>query len=191
MKRLLGYGSCLAGSTLLALVAQPALATTTMITGIQVIPTDGGAQIVLETEAGDVPQVFAVNQGNTLRADIVRTQLQLADGGPFTQQDPAPGIASITLNPLDGNSVRLTVDGSDRIPMGTVGSSTNGGIIIDVAAQPEGAAPQASTPVPDELETVPGVPEATVPDTLETTPGTTDATVAQAEPDTAERKSVA
>ncbi|MEM1292126.1 MAG: AMIN domain-containing protein [Cyanobacteria bacterium P01_H01_bin.162] len=184
MKRLLGYGSCLAGSTLLALVAQPALATTTMITGIQVIPTDGGAQIVLETEAGDVPQVFAVNQGNTLRADIVRTQLQLADGGPFTQQDPAPGIASITLNPLDGNSVRLTVDGSDRIPMGTVGSSTNGGIIIDVAAQPEGAAPQASTPVPDELETVPGVPEATVPDTLETTPGTPDATVAQAEPET-------
>ena len=184
MKRLLGYGSCLAGSTLLALVAQPALATTTMITGIQVIPTDGGAQIVLETEAGDVPQVFAVNQGNTLRADIVRTQLQLADGGPFTQQDPAPGIASITLNPLDGNSVRLTVDGSDRIPMGTVGSSTNGGIIIDVEAQAAGTAPQASTPVPDELETVPGVPEATVPDTLETTPGTPDATVAQAEPET-------
>ena len=181
MKRLLGYGSCLAGSTLLALAAQPALATTTMITGIQVIPTDGGAQIVLETEAGDVPQVFAINQGNTLRADIVRTQLQLADGGPFTQQDPAPGIASITLNPLDGNSVRLTVDGSDRIPMGTVGSSTNGGIIIDVAAQTEGTAPQASTPVPDELETVPGEPEATAP---ETSSGTPDATVAQADPET-------
>ncbi|MGD1929745.1 MAG: AMIN domain-containing protein [Leptolyngbyaceae cyanobacterium] len=181
MKRLLGYGSCLAGSTLLALVAQPALATTTMITGIQVIPTDGGAQIVLETEAGDVPQVFAVNQGNTLRADIVRTQLQLADGGPFTQQDPAPGIASITLNPLDGNSVRLTVDGSDRIPMGTVGSSSNGGIIIDVEAQAAGTVPQATGNVPDEIETVPGEPEI---DPLEATPGTPDATVAQAEPET-------
>ncbi|MDB9529259.1 AMIN domain-containing protein [Oscillatoria sp. CS-180] len=160
MKRLLGYGSCLAGSTLLALAAQPVYATSTMITGVEVIPTDGGAQIILQTEAGDVPEVFAVNQGHTLRADIVRTQLRLAEGEQFVQQNPAPGIEAIALTPLDGNSVRLTVDGSDRIPMGTIGESSNGGIIIDVAAQPEGTVPQASTPVPDELVTVPGEPEA-------------------------------
>ena len=157
MKRLLGYGSCLAGSTLLALLAQPAYATATIITGVQVIPTDSGAQIVLETEAGDTPQVFAVNQGQTLRADIVRTQLQLSDGGQFIQQNPAPGIEAIALVPLDGNSVRLTVDGSGRIPLGTIGESSGGGIIIDVEAQPESAAAaRPSTPVPEELETVPG-----------------------------------
>lgn len=156
MKRLLGYGSCLAGSTLLAMVAQPVHAAATVITGVQVIPTDNGAQIVLETETGETPQVFAVNQGNTLRADIVRTQLQLADGEQFVQQNPAPGIETIALTPLDGNSVRLTVDGNGRIPMGTIGESSDGGIIIEVEAQSEGAAPQASAPLPDELETIPG-----------------------------------
>ncbi|MEM6714333.1 MAG: AMIN domain-containing protein [Cyanobacteria bacterium P01_D01_bin.6] len=155
MKRLLGYGSCLASTTLLAIVAQPALAASTMITGIQIVPTDAGAQIVLQTEDGETPQVFAVNQGSLLRADIVRTQLQLPDGNQFVQQNPAPGIAAIALTPLDGNSVRLTIEGSDRIPTGTVGTSANGGVIIDVATQPEGTATSpASTPVPAELETV-------------------------------------
>ena len=155
MKRLLGYGSCLAGGTLLALAAQPVYAAATVITGVQVIPTDTGAQIVLRTEGGDTPQVFAVNQGNSLRADIVRTELQLANGAEFVQQDPAPGIASITLVPLDGNSVRLTVNGSNRIPMGTIADADSGGIVIDVETGAN-AVPQASTPVPAELETVPG-----------------------------------
>ncbi|MEM1308778.1 MAG: AMIN domain-containing protein [Cyanobacteria bacterium P01_D01_bin.71] len=159
MKRLIGYGGSFASTVLLALLAQPASATSTVITGVEVIPTDTGAQIVLQTEQGDTPQVFAVNQGSTLRADIVRTQLQLPEGDRFLQQNPVPGIDAIALTTLDGNSVRLTVDGSDRIPTGTVGTSNSGGIIIDVATQPEGeAAPQANapTPVPSEIETVPG-----------------------------------
>ncbi|MEM9006053.1 MAG: AMIN domain-containing protein [Cyanobacteria bacterium P01_F01_bin.86] len=154
MKRLLGYGSCLAGGALLALAAQPVQAAATVITGVQVIPTDQGAQIVLQTEAGDTPQVFAVNQGNSLRADIVQTELQLSEGPEFIQQDPAPGISAISLVPLDANSVRLTVDGSDRIPMGTIAESSSGGVVIDVAAQTN-PAPQASTPLPVEIETVP------------------------------------
>ncbi|MEM0980855.1 MAG: AMIN domain-containing protein, partial [Cyanobacteria bacterium P01_H01_bin.58] len=155
MKRLLGYGSCLASGALIALAAQPVYATATIITGVQVIPTDNGAQIVLSTEAGEVPQVFAVNQGNTLRADIVRTELQLASGAEFVQENPAPGIASVSLVTLDANSVRLVVDGSDRIPLGTIGETAQGGIVIDVETQ-TGAPPQASTPVPIELATVPG-----------------------------------
>ena len=181
MKRLLGYGTGLASTTLLAIAAQPVLATT-MITGIQVIPTDTGAQIVLQTADGGTPQVFAVNQGNTLRADIVRTQLQLPEGDRFVQQDPAPGIAAIALTPLDGNSVRLTVDGSGRIPTGTVGTSSNGGIIIDVATQSAGAAaPQANTPVPADIETVPS-------DEPPLIPPEQPATVAQAvdDPDSAD-----
>lgn len=159
MKRLIGYGGSFASTTLLALLAQPALATSTVITGVEVIPTDTGAQIVLQTQQGDTPQVFAVNQGNMLRADIVRTQLQLPGGNSFMQQNPVPGIEAIALTSLDGNSVRLTVDGSDLIPTGTVGTSDSGGIVIDVATQAEnGDAPQASapTPVPADIETVPG-----------------------------------
>ncbi len=155
MKRLLGYGSCLAGGALMALAAQPVYAAATVITGIQVIPTDTGAQIVLRTEAGDTPQVFAVNQGNTLRADIVQTELKLTSGSSFRQQNPAPGIASVALETLDANSVRLTVNGSNRIPQGTIAEAERGGIVIDVATQTNSAA-QASTPLPRELATTPG-----------------------------------
>jgi type IV pilus assembly protein PilQ len=156
VKRLLGYGSCLASTTLLAIAAQPVMAASTMITGVEIVPTDGGAQIVLATAEGDTPQVFAVNQGNTLRADIVRTQLQLPEGDRFVQQNPVPGITEIALVPLDGNSVRLMVSGSGSAPTSVVGTSASGGVIIDVATNGGGSpAPQASTPVPTELETVP------------------------------------
>ncbi|WP_309224602.1 AMIN domain-containing protein [Halomicronema sp. CCY15110] len=155
MKRLLGYGSCLASTTLLAIAAQPVMAASTMITGVEIVPTDGGAQIVLATADGDTPQVFAVNQGNTLRADIVRTQLQLPEGDRFVQQNPVPGITEIALVPLDGNSVRLMVSGSGSAPTSVVGTSASGGVIIDVATNGSSPAPQASTPVPTELETVP------------------------------------
>jgi type IV pilus assembly protein PilQ len=139
----------------LAIAAQPVMAASTMITGVEIVPTDGGAQIVLATAEGDTPQVFAVNQGNTLRADIVRTQLQLPEGDRFVQQNPVPGITEIALVPLDGNSVRLMVSGSGSAPTSVVGTSASGGVIIDVATNGGSPAPQASTPVPTELETVP------------------------------------
>jgi hypothetical protein len=49
-----------------------------MITGIEV-DSDGcwGTNCFGNGGWRETPQVFAVNQGNTLRADIVRTQLQL------------------------------------------------------------------------------------------------------------------
>ena len=112
-------------------------------------------RITLATnDAGEVPQVFAVNQGNRLQADIVRTELQLQGAGNFTQQNPAPGIDSIALVPLDNNSVRLTVNGRDRTPLGSVTEMANGDIVIDINTSSD-AAP-ASTPVPDDLVTVPG-----------------------------------
>lgn len=155
MKRLLGYGSLLAGGTLLALAAQPVYAAATVITGVDVIPTRQGAHIRLKTEAGDTPQVFAVNDGSQLRADLVRTQLQLPDSETFVQQRPAPGIAAVSLVPLDGNSVRLIIDGDGKVPLGTVTEADAEGIAIKVNAQPKGT-PIPSTPVPANIKTVAG-----------------------------------
>ncbi|WP_039726926.1 AMIN domain-containing protein [Leptolyngbya iicbica] len=190
MKRLLGYGSCLASTTLLAVVAHPVMAASTVITGVEIVPTDGGAQIVLATAEGDTPQVFAVNQGNTLRADIVRTQLQLPEGDRFVQQNPAPGIAEIAIVPLDDNSVRLMVSGNGSVPTSVVGTSANGGVIIDVATNGSGSAPQASTPVPSNIETVPSDEPVLIPveqpDTVaqaETAEPTEEATPAPPQPD--------
>ena len=155
MKRLLGFKSCLVGSALVALAAHTAQATSTTITGVQVSPTETGVRITLATdEAGNAPQVFAINQGNSLRADIVRTELKLQNRGQFTQRNPAPGIDKIALVPLDAHSVRLTVDGRDQTPISSVTEAANGDIVIDINTAST-AAP-TSTPVPSELVTVPG-----------------------------------
>ena len=192
VKRLLGYSTCFAGGTLLALAGQPGYATATVITGVEIIPTDRGAQVVLKTESGETPQIFAINLGETLRADIVRTQLNLPNGETFVQQNPVPGIQEIAVAPLDGNSVRLTVNGNNLIPMGTVGETANGNIVIDIETQT--TPPQATTPVPENLVTVPG-PETVAQPQVASTPETPDTTssmtpveaaeglVAQADPD--------
>lgn len=181
MKRLLGFESWLVGGALIAIAAQPAQATATVITGVRVVPTDQGAQIVLRTQAGDTPQVFAVNDGNSLRADIVRTALRLPEGGTFTQQDPAPGIESISLVPLDSNSVRLTVNGNNRIPMGTIAESESGGIVINVeAAAPGTTAAQPSSPLPANIPTVPG-PQQPAPQVAQAEPAPEPAAPAQSD----------
>jgi type IV pilus assembly protein PilQ len=155
VKRLLGFKSCLVGSALVALAAQAAQATATTITGVQVSPTETGVRITLATdETANTPQVFAINQGNSLRADIVRTELKLQNGSQFTQRNPAPGIDEIALVPLDAHSVRLTVDGSNHAPISSVTEAANGDIVIDVNTA--SIATPASTPVPSELVTVPG-----------------------------------
>lgn len=158
MKRLLGFQSWLLGGALVALATQPAHAAATTITGVRVVPTGSGVRITLNTDGSDAPQIFAINQGNSLRADIVRTQLSLSEGSQFYQQNPAPGIDSIALVPLDANSVRLTVNSSgSQVPAGTIAETDSGGIVIDVNTG-SGAA-QVSTPVPAQLETIPGEPE--------------------------------
>jgi type IV pilus assembly protein PilQ len=157
VKRLLGFQSWLLGGALVALATQPVHAAATTITGVRVVPTGSGVRITLNTEGGDAPQVFAINQGSSLRADIVRTQLRLDEGTQFYQQSPAPGIDSIALVPLDANSVRLTVNSSGgEVPAGTIAEADSGGIVIDVNTNGSAA---ASTPVPTQLETVPGEPQ--------------------------------
>lgn len=152
MKRHLGFGSLLAGGTLLALAAQPVQAAT-VITGIQVNPTGSGVELVLQTESGTVPQFFSVNQGNTLRADLTNTQLRLANGSSFAQQNPGPGVDLVTVVPLDANSVRLTINGATAAPVGQITSTDNNRVVIGIETT---AVAQAPSAVPATIQTVPG-----------------------------------
>jgi type IV pilus assembly protein PilQ len=141
-------------SALITLVAQPALASVTSITGVQLNQTDAGVDIVFETEGADASNIFTVNQGNTLRADITRTQLKLPDGNEFRQANPAPGIAEISVIPLDANSVRVTVSGTDGAPVGEV-ASAGSRVVMSISGNGAPVA-QQPTPVPETIETVPG-----------------------------------
>ncbi|HEY9735789.1 MAG TPA: AMIN domain-containing protein, partial [Trichocoleus sp.] len=153
MKHLFGLKSILYGGALAALAVQPGMAASSTITGVQVNQTDSGLEVVLATAGGEAGNVFTVQQGNTLRADITRTQLNLPNGGEFRQENPAPGIAEIAVVPLDANSVRLIIEGSSEVPSGEIRSSS-GAVVI--AVQNGVSAAQAETVIPAEIETVPG-----------------------------------
>jgi len=167
VKRLIGFESWLMGGALIALAAHPAHAATTIITGVQLTETEDGVRITLQTNGGDDAEVFTVSQGNTLRADIIRSQLQLPDGNAFNQVNPAPGIESISLTALDANSVRLTVEGANQVPVAAIDTATSQALVFDVNTN---GVTQAPTAVPSDLQTVPG-----------DTPPETSQQVAQAE----------
>nr|WP_242051778.1 AMIN domain-containing protein [Phormidium sp. FACHB-1136] len=136
---------------LLALPAAPATAATS-ITNVRLNPTATGLDLVFDTEGDDASNVFTTHQGNTLRADLTRTQLNLPEGERFQQENPTPGIALVSVVPLDANSVRVTIEGTDQAPTGAVNAAGNR---VVLSVRKDGAMAQAPTPVPETLATVP------------------------------------
>jgi type IV pilus assembly protein PilQ len=160
------------------LAAVPGLASMTSITGIRLNPTATGLDLVLDTSGADTSNIFTVSQGNTLRADITRAQLNLPEGESFRQANPAPGISEVTVIPLDANSVRVTINGTSQPPTGDVASA--GGRVV-MSIRNDGQATQAPTPVPEELVTVPA--PATPPTVAQATPPADSPAPTQPSPD--------
>lgn len=132
MKRRLGFSGLIGSAAMVVLSAQAAQAAATQITNVAVTPAGNGLEVVLETSDGERPQVFTVNRGNALIADLVNTELQLPQGSGFEQADPVPGIRSIKVAQLDENSVRVTIDGGSASPVGQV-SQGDTGIVLNVS----------------------------------------------------------
>ncbi len=141
----------LMSGALLAMAPLPAMASTS-ITHVRLNPTATGLDLVFDTEGDDASNVFTTNQGNTLRADLTRTQLNLPEGEQFQRENPAPGIALVSVVPLDANSVRVTIEGTDQAPTGAVNAAGNR---VVLSVRNDGAMAQAPTPVPETLTTVP------------------------------------
>ena len=126
----------LLGSMTIALIAQaPVLAAPTQVTGVQVTKANNGVSIVLATQKGDRPQVIAINSGNTYQATILNTQLRLAQGNSFRQDNPAPGISSVQVTQVDANSIRVVVAGTNGVPNGQVVPGQGQSIVLSVAGQ--------------------------------------------------------
>ncbi|MGL5060405.1 MAG: AMIN domain-containing protein [Microcoleus sp.] len=116
------------------LVAQaPVWAAPTQVTGVQVSQANNGVNIVLATEKGDRPQVFAINSGNTYQATIINTQLRLPQGNSFRKDNPAPGISSVEVRQAEANSIRVVVAGSNGVPNGQIVQGQGQGITLSVA----------------------------------------------------------
>ncbi|MEG4816508.1 AMIN domain-containing protein [Microcoleus sp. K5-D4] len=130
------------------LIAQaPVLAVPTQVTGVQVSQGNNGVNIVMATEKGDRPQVFAINNGNTYQATIINTQLRLPQGNSFRQDNPAPGISSVEITQVEANSIRVVVAGSNGVPNGQIVPGQGQSIVLSVAGQ-GGTAQSAQTPPP-------------------------------------------
>ncbi len=116
MKQLHASSVVLDAAAIVFLAAQPVSAQTTQITGVQLSPVNDGINIVLTTASTSRPQIFTTKKGNTLVADIINTQLRLPQGNSFRQDNPVPGIASVTVNQLDATSIQVIVTGTSSIP---------------------------------------------------------------------------
>ncbi|MBW4579712.1 MAG: AMIN domain-containing protein [Tildeniella nuda ZEHNDER 1965/U140] len=137
------------GGVAALIASQPALAAPVQVTGVQLNRTASGVDVVLQTKTGDRPQVFAVNRGNNWTADLPSSQLRLQGGKNFRRDNPAPGIASVTVAPLDANSVRVTVAGKAGAPVGQVVRPEQGGVTLSVnASGTKQAAAATPTPLP-------------------------------------------
>ncbi|UNU25262.1 type IV pilus secretin family protein [Microcoleus vaginatus] len=128
----------------------PVLAAPTQVTGVQVSQGNNGVNIVLATEKGDRPQVFAINNGNTYQATIVNTQLRLPEGNSFRQDNPAPGISSVEISQVEANSIRVVVAGTNGVPNGQIVPGQGQSIVLSVAGQggTVQSAPTAPPPPP-------------------------------------------
>jgi type IV pilus assembly protein PilQ len=134
----------LLSGAVLVLAADSAIAAA-KVTGVQLSPTKTGINLVLKTQGSDRPQVFSVNRGNTWTADLVNTRLQLP-GGKYQKNNPAAGIASVSVVPLDNNSVRVTVVGQGNSPTGLVNRSSNGDLSFSLTRS-KSVATTAAKPV--------------------------------------------
>jgi len=148
VKQHLRLSAGLWGSVAGVVLAQaPVQAAPTQVTGVQVSQANNGVNIVLATEKGDRPQVFAINNGNTYQATIINTQLRLPQGNSFRQDNPAPGISSVEISQVEANSIRVVVAGTNGVPNGQIVPGQGQSIVLSVAGQ-GGTAQSAQTAPP-------------------------------------------
>ncbi|MEB3149477.1 MAG: AMIN domain-containing protein, partial [Sphaerospermopsis sp.] len=134
------------------LAAQPVLAQTTQITEVKLNPVDGGISVILKTSSGNKPQIFTTKRDKALVADIINTQLRLPQGKSFRQENPAPGIASVEVNQLDANSVRVTVMGINNAPAGKPVVRENNNLTLGFTTTGDAT---AAAPTPNTTPTTP------------------------------------
>ena len=145
-----------------ALVAGPACASNiAQVTAVRLNPTSEGIEIILDTEDGRPLQVFSASFGETLQADVITAQLRLPGGNEFRQDKPAAGIASVTVTPLDNNSIRIKVIGERGQPVAQVIPGA-AGLILGIKPTSDTT---ARTPAPTPTTPRQGIPGEPLPPT--------------------------
>lgn len=130
MKHQLALSGIFGISAAIVMVTQPAWAASNQVIRVRLNPSGTGVEVILDTIGDIKPNVFTVNRGNDVVADIINTQLKLSGGGSYRQNNPAPGIDSVVVTPLDANSIRVIVSGTNRPPSSQIIQSEATGVVI-------------------------------------------------------------
>ncbi len=168
MKQVHGNSLILGTAAFVFLAAQPVWAQIAQVTDVQLKQANGGVSVVLKTSSGSRPQVFTTKRGKALVADVINTQLRLPQGNSFRQDNPAPGIASVEVNQLDANSVRVTVTGSNNVPGNNPVVRSPNGITLSFNSS---AGTTTSTPTPTTPTSTATAPPASTPAQTGQNPG--------------------
>ena len=93
----------------------------TRVTGVEVIETDEGLELILKTVAGSERLVpLIVPEGNDLVIDLLGATLAFSIRNGLTETNPAPGIRKVTVNNTEENSIRVTITGENQTPSAEV-----------------------------------------------------------------------
>lgn len=116
----------------------PAYAQVRQITQVEIWPTELGLAIGLKVEQAGQAAVRRTDFGSTVVFDLSVTQL--AAGINLSQDAPIDGIDLISVQPLDNNSVRIQIVGTDIAPTVTISYQGEAGIALNVSPnqQPSG-----------------------------------------------------
>ncbi|MEH1836732.1 MAG: TonB-dependent siderophore receptor [Nostoc sp.] len=118
------------------------------ITGVKINTTDKGLEVILQTSQSEQLQVVNQSSGNSFIVDIPNAQLSLTTGNTFSQNNPANGIASVTLTNQDANTIRVIVIGATTLPVVELSDSPNEGLIFEVASVASSVQPQPQSKTP-------------------------------------------
>ncbi|NEP49804.1 MAG: AMIN domain-containing protein [Moorea sp. SIO3C2] len=120
-------------ATAMALWATQPVVAANQVSAIRFNQQGSELELKLETKGGNErPQIFAVNQGNVLVADLVNTQLSLPQGTNFRQTNPLPNISAVAVKELDDNRVRVTIRGTDKLPISSLIQRDAQGITLGI-----------------------------------------------------------
>ncbi|MEM6427419.1 MAG: AMIN domain-containing protein, partial [Cyanobacteria bacterium P01_D01_bin.128] len=119
-------------TTIAAGIVQPAIAQVAQINQVQINTVNGALEVRLAIADGTTPQSFISGYGETVVIDLINTQLNLSESDPIVQAEPAAGVASIQVSPLDDNSVRITIVGQEQAPTVNL-VEADGSLIVSVA----------------------------------------------------------
>jgi iron complex outermembrane receptor protein len=112
----------------------------TRVTGVEVIQTQEGLELILKTVAGSerlVPLILP--EGNDLVIDILDATLAFSIRNGVEELNPAPGIRRVTVNNAEENSIQVRITGENQAPSAEVLPSRQD-LILSIA--PEGSIAQ-------------------------------------------------